>query len=36
MTFDFVFTRKDGIAQHGKGRLDIANVSTRVTMTISA
>jgi hypothetical protein len=28
------FTRKDGIAHRG-GRLDIANVTTRVTMTIS-
>jgi hypothetical protein len=29
------FTRKDGIAHHG-GQPDIANVTTRVTMTISA
>jgi hypothetical protein len=28
-------TRKDGIAHHG-GRPDIANVTTHVTMTISA
>jgi len=28
-------TSKDGIAHHDRGRLDIANVAARATMTIS-